>query len=111
MKESVERWLKDAQCKLSEQVSLNLIAGSSPLSSTWSRRFKGQPVEADRQARKALQTLKNENCSWMQLRVKLPNGQVAKIYISPDKNEKQVFTEQNSVANVSSLPCPTCIPP
>ena len=71
----------------------SIIGGPSPLASSWLLAFAGEDEEAERKARKALGALKIDDKHWDELSVALPSGETARIYISPDKSEKQIFTE------------------
>ena len=90
--EGITKWMNDAGLALGSTASIS--SGPNPLSATFSLRMAGLPIEADRRARKSLQVLKRSDGAWEQLFVKLPNGQQAQIYISPDRSAKQVFSKQ-----------------
>jgi hypothetical protein len=89
----ISKWLDDGNFTLGEHV--HLVGNGNSLASNWTLKFTGDEVEGDRRARKAIQCLKISATEWNQLYVRLPNGNQARIYISPDKNELQLKTEQS----------------
>ena len=93
IEKATEKWLKDAGFSFGS--TAHLSGNGNSLASTWTIRFAGDELEGDRRARKAIQCLKHDDGTWEQLHVQLPNGQQARIYISPDKNDLQIKTEQS----------------
>lgn len=64
-----------------------------PLSRRWKMVFLGGAVSGQRRAEKAFGLLKREGGGWHEIWCRAPDGNFVRVYVSKDKNHKQIASE------------------